>query len=85
MAKWSWDARGATVAGVTVSVRALLAAATGSAVVWFVLMNTAMVDIHLWGVCTVRVRLWALLAGLPLAGAIGCSLIRRRLGGSRSE
>ncbi len=52
---------------------------------WFVLMNTAMVDIHLWGVCTVRVRLWALLAGLPLAGAIGCSLIRRRLGGSRSE
>jgi hypothetical protein len=54
----------------TVSVRTVLFAVLAVLAVWFILMNTAEVKIHLWGLATVTMSMWVWLVVMLVVGAI---------------
>ncbi|QMU76477.1 LapA family protein [Streptacidiphilus sp. PB12-B1b] len=69
---------------VTVSPRLVGGAVIAALAVWFILMNTASVRIHLWGISVVTSPLWVVLAVILLAGIlIGWFLVRYRDGRRR--
>lgn len=67
------------VGGVTVSARLVVFAVVVVLALWFILMNTASVRIHLWGLSTVSSPLWFVLAVMLAAGILlGWALRRYR-------
>jgi hypothetical protein len=53
---------------VTVNARTVGAAVLLVLAVWFILMNTAKVKIHLWGMATVTMSMWVWLTVMLLVG-----------------
>ena len=67
------------VGGVTVSARLVVFAVVAVLALWFILMNTASVRIHLWGLSTATSPLWFVLAVMLAAGILlGWALCRYR-------
>jgi uncharacterized integral membrane protein len=59
-----------TIGGVTVTARMVVFAVAAILAVWFILMNTASVKIHLWGISTVSSPLWIVLAFMLFVGML---------------
>jgi uncharacterized integral membrane protein len=57
-----------TIGGVTVTARMVVFAVAAILAVWFILMNTTSVKIHLWGISTVSSPMWIFLAFMLLVG-----------------
>ncbi|WP_042403882.1 LapA family protein [Streptacidiphilus carbonis] len=70
MAKKSDTAAGRKVGGVTVSARMVVFAVVAILAVWFILMNTSSVKIHLWGLSTVSSPLWLVLLVMAAVGML---------------
>ncbi len=67
------------VGGVTVSTRTVVFAVVAILAVWFILMNTSSVKIHLWGLSTASSPLWFVLLVMLAAGIVlGWALFRYR-------
>jgi len=67
------------VGGVTVSARLVVFAVVAVLALWFILMNTASVRIHLWGLSTATSPLWFVLAVMLVVGILlGWALARYR-------
>ncbi|MEZ0066262.1 putative integral membrane protein [Streptacidiphilus sp. MAP12-20] len=58
------------IAGVTVNARSVISAVLAILAVWFILMNTASAKIHLWGLSTVTMPMWVMLAVMLLVGIV---------------
>ena len=58
------------VGGVTVSARTVVFAVVAILAVWFILMNTSSVKIHLWGLSTASSPLWFVLLVMLAAGML---------------
>ena len=68
-----------TIAGRTVSTRTIVLVVAAILAIWFILMNTASVKIHLWGLSTVSTPMWVMTAVIFLVGIlIGKFLWRSR-------
>ena len=63
--------------GMSVSSRTVGIVVVAILVVWFILMNTASVKMHLWGLSTVSSPLWLVLAVVLAAGTVFGWLVRR--------
>ncbi len=57
-----------TIGGVTVNAKMVIAAIVVILAVWFILMNTASVKIHLWGLSTVSSPMWIFLLVMLVVG-----------------
>ncbi|QMU69283.1 LapA family protein [Streptacidiphilus sp. P02-A3a] len=69
------------VGGVTVSPRTVAFVVVAILAVWFILMNTSSVRIHLWGLSTATSPLWFVLLVMLVAGILlGWALHRYRDG-----
>ena len=77
MAKNSDTAARRKVGGVTVNARTVVFAVVAILAVWFILMNTSSVKIHLWGISTVTSPLWVVLAVILVAGMLLGWFVRR--------
>ena len=77
MAKNSDTAARRKVGGVTVNTRTVVFAVVAILAVWFILMNTSSVKIHLWGLSTVSSPLWLVLAVMLVAGMLLGWFVRR--------
>ena len=77
MAKNSDTAAPRKVGGVTVNARTVVFAVVAILAVWFILMNTSSVKIHLWGLSTVSSPLWLVLAVMLVAGMLLGWFVRR--------
>jgi len=67
------------IAGVPLNVRTIVFVVVAVLAVWFILMNTASVKAHLWGLSTVSAPLWiVLLVMLVVGAALGWVLRRYR-------
>lgn len=62
----------------TVNTRSAAAAVLAVLAIWFILMNTAKVKIHLWGIATVTMSMWVWLTVMLLVGAVLGWFGRRR-------
>jgi uncharacterized integral membrane protein len=65
------------IAGVPLNARTIAVVVVAVLAVWFILMNTASVKIHLWGISTVSAPMWIVLLVMLLAGAGLGWLLRR--------
>ena len=82
MAKKSSAPAPRKVGGVSVTPKLVGGGVVAVLAVWFILMNTASVRIHLWGISVVTSPLWVVLAVMLVAGIlVGWALVRYR--GSR--
>jgi uncharacterized integral membrane protein len=68
---------------VTVSTRTVVFAVVAILAVWFILMNTSSVRIHLWGVSVVTAPLWVVLVVILAAGMLLGWVVRRNRDGRR--
>ncbi|MFC1412577.1 LapA family protein [Streptacidiphilus sp. N1-12] len=68
---------GRKIAGVTISTRLVVFVVVAVLAVWFILMNTASVKIHLWGLSTVTSPLWIVLLVILAVGAALGWVVRR--------
>jgi uncharacterized integral membrane protein len=65
------------VAGVPLNARTIVFVVVAVLAVWFILMNTASVKIHLWGLSTVTSPLWIVLLVLVAVGLLLGWFLRR--------
>ncbi|WP_051943166.1 LapA family protein [Streptacidiphilus rugosus] len=70
MAKTSGGTKERKIGGVTVTPRLATGVVLAVLAVWFILMNTADVKIHLWGLSTVTMPMWVMLAVMLLVGVV---------------
>jgi uncharacterized integral membrane protein len=77
MAKNSDTAERRKVGGVPVNARTVVFVVVAVLAVWFILMNTSSVKIHLWGLSTVSSPLWLVLAVMLVAGMLLGWFVRR--------
>ncbi|TDT95952.1 uncharacterized protein DUF1049 [Streptomyces sp. 846.5] len=77
MARKSDTAEGRKIGGLTVNARMVVFAVVAILALWFILMNTSSVKIHLWGLSTVSSPLWLVLAVILVAGMLLGWFVRR--------
>jgi uncharacterized integral membrane protein len=77
MAKKSDTAAERRIAGVPLNARTAAFVVVAILAVWFVLMNTSSVKIHLWGLSTVTSPLWIVLLVMAAVGALLGWILRR--------
>ncbi|MEZ0093229.1 DUF1049 domain-containing protein [Streptacidiphilus sp. EB129] len=65
------------VAGIPLNVRTVAGAVLVALATWFILMNTASVKIHLWGISVVVLPLWAVLVVILAVGVVLGWFLRR--------
>ncbi|MFC1418936.1 LapA family protein [Streptacidiphilus cavernicola] len=79
MAKNSGATTERKIAGVPINTRTIVIVVVAILAVWFILMNTASVKIHLWGLSTFSAPLWIVLLVMIVVGALlGWALRRYR-------
>lgn len=59
-----------TIAGRTVSTRSIVLVVVAILAIWFILMNTASVKIHLWGLSTLSTPMWVMTAVIFIIGIL---------------
>ena len=69
--------------GVNVSTRTVVFGVVAVLAVWFILMNTSSVRIHLWGISVVTAPLWVVLVVILAVGMLLGWVVRRNRDGRR--
>ncbi len=59
-----------TIAGRTVTTRTIVLVVAAILAIWFILMNTASVKIHLWGLSTLSTPMWVMTAVIFVIGIL---------------
>ena len=77
MAKNTATATDRRIAGVPVNARTIVFVVVAALALWFILMNTASVKIHLWGISSVTSPLWVVLLVMIIVGMLLGWFLRR--------